>query len=74
MCSAIRVLRICCRCSGVGFCGAYTTFSTMQIEILQMIDRNRLELAGGYALTSVVCGYLAISFATRLIRRGGASA
>jgi CrcB protein len=59
---------------GIGFCGAYTTFSTMQIEILQMIDRDRLALAGAYALTSVLCGYVAISLGTKLIRRGGALA
>jgi CrcB protein len=59
---------------GIGFCGAYTTFSTMQIEILQMIDRDRLALAGAYALASVLCGYAAISLGTRLIRRGGALA
>src|SRR5271169_2450648 len=26
---------------GTGFCGAYTTFSTMQVEILRMLDRDR---------------------------------
>ncbi len=54
---------------GIGFCGAYTTFSTMQIELLQMIDRQRWELAAGYALASVTAGYLAIVAGTLLIRR-----
>jgi CrcB protein len=54
---------------GVGFCGAYTTFSTMQLEILQMIDRDRYALAGSYALCSVLAGLLAIYAGTLLIRR-----
>jgi fluoride exporter len=57
---------------GTGFCGAYTTFSTMQLEIVQMIDHSRLGLAAGYALTSVVAGYLAIWTGTALVRRVGA--
>jgi fluoride exporter len=56
---------------GVGFCGAYTTFSTMQLEILQMIDHDRYALAGAYAAASVLAGYLAISAATSLVRRSG---
>ncbi len=59
---------------GVGFCGAYTTFSTMQIELVQMVDHNRYALAGAYALSSVLAGYLAISFGTMLVRRTGARA
>lgn len=59
---------------GVGFCGAYTTFSTMQIELVQMVDHNRYALAGAYALSSVLVGYLAISFGTMLVRRTGARA
>ena len=54
---------------GTGFCGAYTTFSTMQIEILQMIDHQRYGLASAYVLCSVVAGYLAIGAATALVRR-----
>jgi CrcB protein len=26
---------------GTGLCGAYTTFSTMQVEILKMLDHDR---------------------------------
>jgi CrcB protein len=59
---------------GVGLCGAYTTFSTMQIEIVHMADRGRYELAGAYALSSVLAGYLAICAGTMLIRRGGVAA
>jgi fluoride exporter len=51
-----------------GFCGAYTTFSTMQIEIVQMVDHHRLGLAVGYALCSVLAGYLAICAGTALVR------
>lgn len=54
---------------GTGFCGAYTTFSTMQVEILRMIDHDRYALAGAYALSSVLAGYLAIWMATALVRR-----
>jgi CrcB protein len=57
---------------GTGVCGAYTTFSTMQLEIVQMIDHSRLGLAAGYAVTSIVAGYLAIWTGTALVRRVGA--
>jgi CrcB protein len=54
---------------GTGFCGAYTTFSTMQVETLRMIDGGDYRLAAAYALTSVLAGYLAIWIATALVRR-----
>jgi CrcB protein len=54
---------------GVGFCGAYTTFSTMQLELVQMVDRDRYALAGSYALCSVLAGVLAIYAGTLLVRR-----
>jgi CrcB protein len=58
---------------GTGFCGAYTTFSTMQLELLRMIDHDRSGLAIGYALASVVAGYLAILAGAMLARRWGAA-
>jgi CrcB protein len=54
---------------GVGFCGAYTTFSTMQLEVVQMIDRDRYALAGSYVICSVCAGLLAIWAGTSLVRR-----
>jgi CrcB protein len=53
----------------VGFCGALTTFSTMQLELLDMLDTNRVGLAAAYAAASIVFGYLAVGAATRLVRR-----
>ena len=57
------------RLLGTGFCGALTTFSTMQIELLQMLDHARYDLAIGYVGASVVVGYAAVSLATRLTTR-----
>ncbi len=54
---------------GTGFCGAYTTFSTMQVEIVRMIDHHRYLIALGYGLTSIAVGYLAIWMMTALVRR-----
>jgi CrcB protein len=54
---------------GTGFCGAYTTFSTMQLELLRMIESKRYELALGYATASVTAGYFAVWLATATVRR-----
>jgi fluoride exporter len=53
---------------GTGFCGAYTTFSTMQLELLNMWDAHRYGLAGGYLGASVVCGYAAVHVSTAVTR------
>jgi CrcB protein len=54
---------------GTGFCGALTTFSTMQVELLRMLDGTRIGLAFGYALVSVLSGFLAVALMTNLVRR-----
>jgi CrcB protein len=54
---------------GTGFCGAYTTFSTMQVEIIKMLDRDRLGLAVGYGVASIAAGYAAIWITTAFVRR-----
>jgi CrcB protein len=54
---------------GTGLCGALTTFSTMQLELLTMLDTNRVGMAGAYALVSVTAGFLAVAVATALVRR-----
>lgn len=54
---------------GTGFCGAYTTFSTMQVQALGMIEHHRYGLAAGYALASICAGYLAVWLATATVRR-----
>jgi CrcB protein len=54
---------------GTGLCGALTTFSTMQLELLRMLDDTRIALAIGYAVLSVLCGFLAVALMTNLVRR-----
>ena len=54
---------------GTGFCGAYTTFSTMQVELLRIVEAHRYALAIGYAAASITAGYAAIWTATALVRR-----
>jgi CrcB protein len=48
-----------------GFCGALTTFSTMQLELLELFDDGRVVLAVGYALTSVAAGLAAVAVTSR---------
>ena len=54
---------------GTGLCGALTTFSTMQLELLVMLDGGHFLLAAAYATVSVVCGFAAVAAATNVVRR-----
>lgn len=54
---------------GTGLCGALTTFSTMQLELLRMLDEGHVTLAAAYAGASVLAGFAAVMLATALVRR-----
>jgi CrcB protein len=54
---------------GTGLCGGLSTFSTMQVEILNMLSAHEWLLAAGYAATSIIAGYTAIHLATAMVRR-----
>jgi CrcB protein len=54
---------------GTGLCGGLSTFSTMQVELLNMIDADAWGLAVGYAAASIAAGYAAIHLATAAVRR-----
>ena len=54
---------------GTGLCGGLTTFSTMQVETLKMIEHQHYGLAAGYTCASIVFGFLAVYLATALVRR-----
>src|ERR1700684_3231855 len=54
---------------GTGLCGGLTTFSTMQVETLKMIEHHQYGLALEYTCASVILGLLAAHLATALVRR-----
>lgn len=54
---------------GTGLCGALTTFSTMQVELLRMLDRGEILLAAAYAAGSIAAGFAGVTFATAAVRR-----
>ncbi|MGN6587567.1 MAG: fluoride efflux transporter CrcB [Solirubrobacterales bacterium] len=52
-----------------GFCGALTTFSTVQVELLEMFDAGRVPLALLYLGASIVAGLAGAQVATAVARR-----
>jgi fluoride exporter len=54
---------------GTGLCGGLTTFSTMQVETLKMLEHHHYGLAAVYTGASIATGLLAVYLATALVRR-----
>lgn len=54
-----------------GICGTLTTFSTMQLELFEMIDGGHLGLATAYVAVTLAAGYAFLRFGMALERRPG---
>jgi fluoride exporter len=54
---------------GTGLCGGLTTFSTMQVETVAMLEHGHYVLAAGYTVASIGLGLLAVQAGTALVRR-----
>jgi CrcB protein len=55
---------------GTGLCGALTTFSTLQLEALELVHGGHEALGVAYALVSVGAGLLTAYAVTALVRPG----
>lgn len=54
---------------GVGFIGAYTTFSTFEYETLRLVEEGRFPSAALYVVLSLVVGFAAVWVGCLVARR-----
>lgn len=59
---------------GTGICGALTTFSTLMVELMKMLEESRVGLAAGYGTASLLCGLAAVFGASKMVRRARVAA
>jgi fluoride exporter len=53
---------------GTGICGTLTTFSTMQLELFNLVDDGYLGLATAYAAVTIALGYVFVRIGIGLER------
>jgi fluoride exporter len=54
---------------GTGLCGALTTFSTFQVDLLHLLDHDAYGLAALYLAGSLSAGFLGVALGTAIVRR-----
>lgn len=54
---------------GTGLCGALTTFSAFQLDLLHLLDHGAALLALLYLAGSIGAGFLGFAIGTALVRR-----
>lgn len=54
-----------------GICGTLTTFSTMQLELFELVDAGRTGLAAAYLAVTISGGFLFVRLGLALEHRGG---
>ena len=53
---------------GVGFLGAYTTFSTFGFEVISLLEGGSIFMAGLYTVLSIVVGFTGVALGVGLAR------
>lgn len=53
---------------GVGFLGAFTTFSTFGYEVFTLIEKGNYSTAASYTLLSIIVGFLGVALGVTLAR------
>jgi CrcB protein len=56
---------------GTGFCGAFTTYSALAVEVDLLVRTGQPATAIAYALTTVVAGFLVCTFGIWVAARRG---
>jgi len=54
-----------------GICGTLTTFSTLQLELFEMVDAGHLTLASAYVAATLALGFLCVRAGIALERHRG---
>lgn len=54
---------------GTGICGTLTTFSTLQLELFELVDGDELGLAAAYCAATLAAGFLFVRAGIELEER-----